>query len=245
MRRPRVFQRFLQGQNVSMRIAILEDDPTVAAQLNTILSTAGHHCFVFETGKQLMKFLRGETIDMLLLDWNVPDTSGLEIARWVTDTFEAPPPIVMITVRSVEEDIVTAFRAGVDDYVTKPVQPAVLLARIDAVVRRAYPEPPKDRFEQFGLYRFDVQTAEISVGGEVIPVTMKEFSLALLLFRNLNRSLSRSYIFESVWGGNPNVQTRTVDTHVSKVRAKLKLRADHGFRIVPLYGYGYRLEPTG
>lgn len=228
-----------------MRIAILEDDPTVATQLNTTLSAAGHHCFPFETGKQLMKFLRGETIDMLLLDWNVPDASGLEIARWVNETFEAPPPIVMITVRSVEEDILAAFRAGVDDYVTKPIQPAVLLARIDAVVRRAYPEPPKDRFEQFGFYRFDIQSKEVSVAGEAIPVTMKEFLLALLLFRNLNRSLSRSYIFESVWGGNPNVQTRTVDTHVSKVRAKLKLRADHGFRVVPLYGYGYRLEPTG
>ncbi len=227
-----------------MRIAILEDDHAVAAQLNAILAKAGHHCFSFETGKQLMKFLRSETADMLLLDWNVPDASGLEVARWVKETFEAPPPIVMTTVRSLEEDIVAAFHAGVDDYVTKPVQPAVLLARIDAVVRRAYPEPSKDKFEQFGLYRFDTQLKQVRVSGESIPVTMKEFSLALLLFRNLNRSLSRSYIFESVWGGNPDLQTRTVDTHVSKVRAKLKLRADNGFRVVPLYGYGYRLEPT-
>lgn len=227
-----------------MRIAILEDDPTAAARLNAILAEAGHHCFSFESGKQLMKFLRGETADMLLLDWNVPDASGLEIARWVNQTFETPPPIVMITVRSVEEDIVAAFRAGVDDYVTKPVQPAVLLARMDAVVHRAHPEPAKDRFEEFDLYRFDTRLQQVHVSGDEIPVTMKEFSLALLLFRNLNRSLSRSYIFESVWGGNPDLQTRTVDTHISKVRAKLKLRADHGFRVVPLYGYGYRLEPT-
>lgn len=227
-----------------MRIAILEDDPTAAARLNAILAEAGHHCFSFETGKQLMKFLRSETTDMLLLDWNVPDASGLEIARWVKETFEAAPPMVMITVRSVEEDIITAFRAGIDDYVTKPVQPAVLLARMDAVLRRVYPEPSKDRFEQFDRYRFDTRLKQVRLSGEPIPVTVKEFSLALLLFRNLNRSLSRSYIFESVWSGNPDLQTRTVDTHISKVRAKLKLRADHGFRVVPLYGYGYRLEPT-
>ncbi|RXZ65974.1 response regulator transcription factor [Pelagerythrobacter rhizovicinus] len=228
-----------------MRIAILEDDPTVAVQLSETLSTAGHHCFAFESGRQLMKFLRSETADVVLLDWNIPDASGLEVARWMNKTLEPPPPIVMITVRSVEEDILAAFRVGIDDYVTKPVQPAVLLARIEAVARRAYPEPPKNRSEQFGRYRFDTQLKQIRLDGEAIPVTRKEFALALLLFHNLNRSLSRSYIFEAVWGGNPDIQTRTVDTHISKVRAKLKLRAEHGFRVVPLYGYGYRLEPTG
>lgn len=228
-----------------MRIAILEDDPTVAVQLNETLSAAGHHCFAFESGRQLMKFLRSETTDVVLLDWNIPDASGLEVARWMNETLEPPPPIVMITVRSVDEDILAAFRVGIDDYVTKPVRPAVLLARIEAVARRAYPEPPKNRFEQFGRYRFDTQLKQIRLDGEAIPVTRKEFALALLLFHNLNRSLSRSYIFEAVWGGNPDIQTRTVDTHISKVRAKLKLRAEHGFRVVPLYGYGYRLEPTG
>jgi DNA-binding response OmpR family regulator len=227
-----------------MRAAILEDDPAVASELAKVLASAGHSFFSFDAGQQLIKFLRVETVDLLLLDWNVPGTSGLEVVRWVKEAIEAPPAILMITVRSIEEDVLTAFQAGVDDYVTKPNQPAVLLARVEAVLRRATHEPLRTGIERFGAYELDLGLTEIRAFGEVVPVTPKEFSLALLLFRNINRSLSRSYILESVWGRNPDLQTRTVDTHVSKVRAKLKLRAEHGFRLVPLYGYGYRLERT-
>lgn len=225
-----------------MRIAILEDEPALVRELVRVLGSAGHSCIPFDSGQKLMKFLRQETIDLALLDWNMPDISGLAVMTWIKETLEAPPPVVMLTVRSREEDVVAAFQAGADDYVAKPLQPAALLARIDAIGRRAYPEPPKNGIELFGAYRFDTQVGEIAIGGEPVQVTTKEFALALFLFRNLNRSLSRSYIFESIWGQNPDLQTRTLDTHISKVRAKLNLRAGNGFRLVPLYGYGYRLE---
>ncbi|MXP41916.1 response regulator [Altererythrobacter soli] len=226
-----------------MRIAILEDEPSLATQLTEIVASAGHTCFPFQSGHKLMKFLRYETVDMILLDWNVPDVSGLEVIRWVTEQLKVPPRILMITVRSLEEDVVAAFRAGADDYITKPLQPAALLARMDAIFRRTS-EPPKGRVEQFGDYRFDTHLNEVRIKEETAPLTSKEFALALLLFRNLNRSLSRSYLLESVWGQSANVQTRTLDTHISKVRAKLNLRAGNGFRVVPLYGYGYRLEQS-
>jgi DNA-binding response OmpR family regulator len=227
-----------------MRIAILEDDPSLSAQLADIVGSAGHSCFKFQSGQKLMKFLRQETVDMLLLDWNVPDVSGFEMIGWITEALEAPPLILMITVRSVEDDIVAAFRAGADDYVTKPVQPAALLARMDALFRRANHDPSKESVEQFGAYCFNTRLGEIRIGDETVPLTGKEFSLALMLFRNLNRSLSRSYLLETVWGHGSDLQTRTLDTHISKVRAKLNLRAGNGFRLVPLYGYGYRLETT-
>jgi DNA-binding response OmpR family regulator len=225
-----------------MRIGILEDDSALADQLRKLLITAGHSCFTFENGQKLIGFLARETVDILLLDWNVPDVSGLDVIRWLQQHVTRHPLILMLTSRTAEEDIVTALRAGADEYVMKPIQPAALIARIEALCRRVYPEPPSTGLEQFGDYAFDTRMETASVGGEPVQLTAKEFALALMLFRNLNRTLSRSYIFEALWGANPDLQTRTLDAHISKVRTKLELRANNGFRLVPVYAHGYRLE---
>ncbi|WP_114953926.1 response regulator transcription factor [Sphingosinicella terrae] len=228
-----------------MRIGILEDDPATAEQLRKLLSLEGHSCFLYQSGQKLIGFLSRETVDVLILDWNVPDVPGIDVIRWVRSENARHPPIVVLTARAAEEDIVTALKAGADEYVVKPVQPAVLLARIEALCRRAYPEPARGRVEQFGDYAFDSATETVRVRQEAVQLTAKEFALALMLFHNLNRTLSRSYIFEAVWGGSPDLQTRTLDAHISKVRTKLGLRAANGYRLVPIYAYGYRLEATG
>jgi DNA-binding response OmpR family regulator len=228
-----------------MRIGILEDEPALAEQLERLLSAEGHSCFVFHSGQRLIGFLSRETVDILILDWNVPDISGLEIIRWARKERAGHPPILVLTARTAEEDIVTALKAGADEYVVKPVQPPVLLARIEALCRRAYPEPPPTRLQRFGDYIFDTRADAVITCDTPIQLTAKEFALALMLFRNLNRTLSRSYIFASIWGSSPDLQTRTLDAHVSKVRTKLGLRATSGFRLVPVYAYGYRLEAVG
>lgn len=225
-----------------MRVGILEDDLALADQLQTLLTAACHNCCLFRNGQQLIGFLSRETVDVLLLDWNVPDISGLDVIRWLQQNITRQPLILMLTSRTAEEDIVTALRAGADEYVTKPIQLAALIARIDALCRRVYPEPPSTEPERFGAYLFDARMETASAGGRPVQLTAKEFALAVMLFRNLNRTLSRSYIFEALWGANPDLQTRTLDAHISKVRSKLSLRADNGFRLVPVYGYGYRLE---
>lgn len=225
-----------------MRIGILEDDSAVADQLQALLTTAGHTCFLFGKGQKLIGFLSRETVDILLLDWNVPDVSGLDVIRWSRQNIMRNPLILVLTSRTAEEDIVTALREGADEYVVKPIQPAALIARIEALCRRVYPVPPSAGPERFGDYAFDMRMEAATVRGEPVQLTAKEFALALMLFRNLNRTLSRSYIFEALWGSNPDLQTRTLDAHISKVRTKLELRASSGFRLVPVYGYGYRLE---
>ena len=225
-----------------MRVGILEDDSALADQLHTLLATAGHNCFVFDNGQKLIGFLSRETVDLLLLDWNIPDVSGLDVIRWSRQSITRNPLIVVLTSRTAEEDIVTALRAGADEYVVKPIQPAALLARIEALCRRVYPQPNPAEPERFGDYLFDTRTQTVVVGADPVQLTAREFALALMLFRNLNRSLSRSYIFEALWGANPDMQTRTLDAHISKVRTKLGLRASSGFRLVPVYAHGYRLE---
>ncbi len=225
-----------------MRVGILEDDTALAQQLESILSSDGKRCFLFQSGQRLIRFLTHETADLLVLDWNVPDMTGFDVIRWVREEHGGSVPIIMMTARAAEEDIVAALKAGADEYVIKPVQPAVLLARIEALCRRAYPEPSRERRQTYGEFAFDMIAETVTVDGNSIHLTAKEFALALLLFRNRNRTLSRSYIFEAVWGSGANLQTRTLDAHISKLRNKLHLRAANGFRLVPVYAYGYRLE---
>jgi len=138
---------------------------------------------------------------------------------------------------------VAALKAGADDFVTKPFQPAVLRARVDALARRSA-AGQSEALECYGEFRFDLATKTLRHEQEQIRLTPKEFTLALLLFRNLNRAVARSYILETIWGMDPNLPTRTLDIHVSKIRSKLGLRPGSGHRLTPVYGYGYRLEAT-
>ena len=224
-----------------MRIAILEDDVALASLVEMALADAGHACEVFGDGQLLTRALHRQTYDVLILDWNVPGISGLEVLDWTRNNLDLPPPSLMLTSRSAEEDIVAGLSAGADDYVVKPVAPAVLKARVNALGRRAYPAVLPG-METFGAYKFDTRAETVERSGELVALTAKEFALALLLFRNMHRALSRPYIFEALWGRNPDLPTRTLDAHISNVRTKLNLRPSNGFKLVPIYAYGYRLE---
>lgn len=224
-----------------MRIGLLEDDLALAGHVKKSLSAADHVCEHFVDGQDLLRALRRDTFDMLILDWNVPGLSGLDIIEWMKENLENSPPALMLTSRSAEEDIVAGLNAGADDYVIKPVPVAVLLARVDALARRAYPLLP-ERVEVFGDYSFDTGVATLTIANQPVNLTAKEFALALMLFRNVHRALSRAYLFEALWGLNPDVPTRTLDVHISNVRAKLNLRPANGYKLAPIYAYGYRLE---
>lgn len=225
-----------------MKIGILDDEPVLASHVENILTAAGHSCQVFQSGRRLINVLHHETFDLLLLDWNVPDVSGISVIAWLRENLEKAPAVLLLTSRSAEEDVVQALRMGADDYILKPVSAPVLLARVEAVLRRAYPEPPAAAIEQHGDYIFDIAAGTVTHAGRLIQMTAKEFLLALMLFRNEHRALSRSYIFEAIWGRNPDLPTRTLDAHVSKVRTKLNLRPENGYKLVTIYAYGYRLE---
>ncbi|WP_174273910.1 response regulator transcription factor [Sphingomonas bacterium] len=224
-----------------MRIAILEDEAVLAEQLSGVLERAGHICYCHNTGKKLIAVLKRETFDLLILDWNLPDTTGLEVLGWVREHIDHAPPVLFVTSRGEERDIVEALNMGADDYVVKPVQTGEVLARVGALFRRSYPSKGKD-IEAFENYRFEQKTTSVMIGEEQIVLTPKEFGLALLLFQNLDRALSRAYILEKVWGRNPDLLTRTLDAHISRIRVKLALRPETGFRLLPVYSYGYRLE---
>ena len=225
----------------AMRVALLEDDLAQAGYVKKSWAEAGHACDHYTDGEDFIRAMRRETFDLVVLDWNVPGASGHDVLQWMKVNLEAPPPALMVTSRSTEEDIVEGLRSGADDYVVKPVSAPGLLARVDANSRRAYPHPVGG-IEIFGRYQFDARAERVEIDGGPINLTAKEFALALLLFRNTHRALSRSYIFESLWGRSPDLPTRTLDVHVSNVRTKLNLRPSNGYKLVPVYAYGYRLE---
>lgn len=228
-----------------MRIAVLDNDRSQAVLICQVLTSAGHVCQSFDSGKEMLAHLRKDSFDMLILDWQVADLNGAEVLRRAKEKMAAATPMMFLTNSSAEDDIVAGIAAGADDYMIKPLRRGELVARVQALLRRAYPTQNGAEQLQFGPYIFETRPGRLLMDGVVIEVTHKEFYLALLFFRNIGRPLSRAYIHEAVWIRETAVPSRTMDTHVSRVRNKLQLKPENGFRLVPVYSYGYRLEKLG
>jgi two-component system, OmpR family, response regulator RegX3 len=224
-----------------VRIAILEDDPDQLALLKRWIGDDGHDVHGWLSGREAMKMAGRESFDLFMLDWQVPDVSGAEVLQWLRANVSKTVPVLFVTVRDSEQDIVFALEHGADDYMVKPVRRQELLARVHALLRRAYPSEEK-KLLSFPPFEIDIQRSEIRKDGAKIELTPKEFELSVTLFRNIGRLMSRGHLQETVWGRTGDLATRTVDTHVSQVRKKLDLRPETGYRVVPVYNYGYRLE---
>ncbi|MEX0605308.1 MAG: response regulator transcription factor [Marinobacter sp.] len=224
-----------------MRIALLEDELEQARNIQLILAEPGNRCDTFQTGQSFMSAVQHRSYDLLILDWQIPDMTGIDVLRSVRAQLNWPIPVVFLTQRDSEQDIVQALDAGADDYLAKPARPAELLARIKALVRRINPENEKELLN-FGAFGIDTQQRTIKLNGEVLTLTDKDFDLALFLFQNQGRLLTREMLLERVWGVTRDINTRTVDTHMSRLRRRLGLNPENGYRIKTIYQRGYRLE---
>ena len=224
-----------------VRIAILEDDPDQLALIKRWVSEDSHDVHAFMDGRETMKQAGRESFDLFILDWQVPDVSGADVLKWLRANVSKSVPVLFVTVRDSEQDIVFALEQGADDYMVKPVRRQELIARMRALLRRAYPREEQKQLS-FPPFEIDIQRGEIKKQGAKVDLTPKEFELTVTLFRNLGRLMSRGHLQETVWGRSGDLATRTVDTHVSQVRKKLDLRPETGYRVVPIYNYGYRLE---
>jgi DNA-binding response OmpR family regulator len=218
---------------------MLEDDVDQANRVEGWIADRGHHCEVFHEPESFQRAFRKTSYDVITLDWNLPDATGIEILRWLRQSIVSDVPVIFITSRQGEEDIVSALESGADDYLVKPVRENELLARIRALARRAQPETELLDYEP---YSFDTSNRQISVNGEPVKLTEKEYDLALFMFRNRGRVLSRQHLLTSVWGTSAELNTRTVDTHASRLRKKLKLSASEKWKLTSIYQHGYRLE---
>jgi two-component system response regulator RegX3 len=223
-----------------MRVGLLEDDVDHALLVTEALHARGHSVEVYGTGARFLQAMVRETFDVLVLDWMLPDMTGLDVLDWLRQ-LQDRTPVLFVTSRDAESDIVEALRHGADDYLVKPPRPGELLARLEALKRRAESSSATSLLA-VGPYEFDPATTSVRLHSELVDLTERQYQLAQLLFRNPGRLLSRQYLLEAVWGLNAQVQTRTLDIHVSQLRTMLRL-ADNGWRINSVYAHGYRLEP--
>lgn len=226
-----------------MRIAVADDEETIREFMNTLLTDGGHKCSVFRDGRDLMNAMMRDTFDLVIIDWMMPPANGMDILKWARTTLSPCPPIIMLTSRADKSDVAEALNAGADDYIIKPETKNVILARVDAVMRRTTHQPEKQvRIEEFGCYSFDRMSNNVMLGDEEIVLTAREFSLARMFFLNPNRAFSRAYILETLWNSVPDLPTRTLDMHISRIRSKLRLGPENGYRLQTIFGHGYRLE---
>jgi DNA-binding response OmpR family regulator len=225
-----------------LRVGLLEDDPDHAAMTVQSLREAGHSCEVYGRGEVFLRSTLRETFDVLILDWALPDMTGIQVLDTIRQR-QDPVPVLFLTSRDTEKDIVEALSHGADDFLVKPPRAAEMIARLAALKRRA-DSLGASPLLSVSPYVFDSDASSVKLNGERVDLTLRQFQLAVVLFRNIGRLLSRAYLLESVWGLNAQVQTRTLDIHVSQLRAALNL-PENGWRITSVYAHGYRLEPLG
>lgn len=225
-----------------MHIALLEDDLDQAKLFELWLKDAGHNTVCFGNGHEAIRGLLHTSFDLLILDWIVPGLDGLEVLDWVREHIDWPMPVIFITRRDTESDVVTALERGADDYMAKPIKRREMLARIQVIMRRGRTPIHTGSALKFPPYILNGVRRQVECNGTKITLTEKEFDLALFMFRNSGRVLSRNYILENVWGKRPDIITRTVDTHISRLRRKLDIKPDNGWQLISIYQHGYRLE---
>ncbi len=225
-----------------MRIAIVEDDVSQADLVRIWLVGAGHACHTFARGREFMRVMARDSFDLIVLDWELPDVNGDAILAWVRANVREPVPVLFTTARDAEADIVQALKAGADDYLVKPLRKQELLARVEALGRRARPKPRTAEHLKLAEFDVDIDRRVVTRHGAEVDLTQKDFDLAVFLFRNVGNLVSRGHILESVWGRTSDLNTRTVDTHISRLRSKLGLVPENGWKLTAVYQHGYRLE---
>ncbi len=223
-------------------IGVLEDDKDQADILELWLSDAGYDVTCCADGPEVIRAMQSRGFDLMMLDWLVPQMNGLEVLEWVRLNVREHVPVIFLTTQGEEEQIVTALEAGADDYVTKPARQQELLARVGALARRSGLMDEQPDTLAIGEFQLDRRLGQVIQDGEVIALTGREFELTWFLFSNLSKILSREYLLRHIWNISAEVHTRTVDTHVSRVRNKLGLKPEHGWKLSSVYHYGYRLE---
>ena len=224
-----------------MRIAALDDESGQRDLMRTTMESMGHECHGYSDGKSLLRDLRQQSFDLLILDWTLPDMQGPAVVKRIREDLNNRLPILFVTNRREEADMVEGLTAGADDFMVKPIRTAELEARVHALLRRAYPSQHEVELA-FGPYHFLPHLRMLKVNGVQAELKHREYELALFLFQNMGRLLSREHLREAVWGLSSETPSRSLDTHVSRLRTKLDLRPSHGFLLSAIYGLGYRLE---
>lgn len=223
------------------RILIVEDEPSLSEPLSYLLAREGYEPTVVEDGLAAITEFERAGADLVLLDLMLPGLSGTEVCRELRQ--RSSVPIIMLTAKDSEVDIVVGLELGADDYVTKPYSTRELLARIRAVLRRQVEDDDlADSALEANGVRMDVDRHQVTVDGREIAMPLKEFELLELLLRNAGRVLTRGQLIDRVWGADYFGDTKTLDVHVKRIRSKIEKDPSNPQLLVTVRGLGYRFE---
>jgi two-component system, OmpR family, phosphate regulon response regulator PhoB len=222
-------------------ILVVEDEPQVQELVAVNLEHAGHRVRRAATAGEAVNAIREELPDVLILDWMLPDESGISLLRRLReDERTRNLPILMLTARAMEQDKVSGLEAGADDYLTKPFSPKELAARIKAVLRRRAPQMADDVVEIDGL-RLDPAARRVTAGGKIVDLAPTEFRLLHFFMTHPERIYSRAQVLDHVWGDHVFIEERTVDVHIRRLRKGLE-PSGHDRLIDTVRGSGYGLR---
>jgi len=215
-----------------IRILAVDDEKPIAELLRLSLMQAGYECVCAYDGIQAADFIEKETFDLILLDIMLPGIDGFELMEYIRTT---GIPVIFLTAKNAVADCVRGLRLGAEDYMVKPFDVLELLARVEGVLRR---HGKLQALLQIGDLQFNTLAMQVFRAGQEVPLTRKEYELALLFAQNRGIVLSKSTIYERIWGGEFPENTRTVELHIQRMKKKLGWAE----KIRPVYGMGYRLE---
>jgi len=224
------------------RILVVEDEESLSDPLSYMLRKEGFEVALADTGPAALEEFDRRGADLVLLDLMLPGLSGTEVCRALRS--RSAVPVIMLTAKDSEVDKVVGLELGADDYVTKPYSARELVARIRAVLRRhGEPDELVTATVEAGPVRLDVDRHVVSVGGEPVSMPLKEFELLELLLRNAGRVLTRGQLIDRVWGSDYVGDTKTLDVHVKRLRAKVEPDPANPRYLVTVRGLGYKFEP--
>jgi len=225
------------------KILIVEDESSFSEALAFLLGKEGFEVRVAEDGRTALNIFAKEGADLILLDLMIPEISGVDVCRTIRTTSQVP--IIMLTAKDAEIDKVVGLELGADDYVTKPYSSRELIARIKAVLRRGISDTELNgdlEVISVGAIRLDTARHQASINGNPIALPLKEFELLEFLMRNSGRVLTRSQLIDRVWGGDYFGDTKTLDVHIKRLRAKIEVDPANPVLIQTIRGLGYKLE---
>jgi two-component system response regulator RegX3 len=225
------------------RILIVEDEASFSEALAFLLTKEGFETAVAEDGRQAINMFNADGADLILLDLMIPEVSGVEVCRTIRT--QSQVPIIMLTAKDAEIDKVVGLELGADDYVTKPYSSRELIARIKAVLRRGQGEDGSNQDQdllEVGPIRLNIGKHQVFVSGNPVALPLKEFELLEFLMRNSGRVLTRSQLIDRVWGGDYYGDTKTLDVHIKRLRAKVESDPANPVLIQTIRGLGYKLE---
>ncbi|WP_349902290.1 response regulator transcription factor [Parafrigoribacterium humi] len=223
------------------RVLIVEDEKSLSEPLAFLLEREGYEVKVAKDGPSALRAFERHGTDLVLLDLMLPGIPGTEVCREIRA--QSQVPIIMLTAKDSEVDIVVGLELGADDYVTKPYSTRELLARMRAVLRRRV-EPDDDGSPVItaGQVRMDLERHTVSVRGEEISMPLKEYELLEFLVRNAGRVLTRGQLIDRVWGADYFGDTKTLDVHIKRIRSRIEEQPSEPVMLVTVRGLGYRFE---